>query len=126
MVGLHYTPFSHAVIANTILASRQSSRFAQIPRFYDELGRAGTQMIPAALANVVKMSNIEHFSAVEGCNYVAVKTKELTLKQILSVPCPTCGAATESPCELHTGAPRTGPHRDRRLAAAEAAEKKFR
>jgi hypothetical protein len=81
-------------------------------------------MKPAALANVLKMSNIEHFSAVERCNYVAVKTKELTLKQILSVPCPTCGAETEKACELHTGAPRTGPHRDRRLSAAEVVETK--
>jgi hypothetical protein len=80
-------------------------------------------MIPAALANVLKMSNIEHFSAVEGCNYVAVKTKDLTVKQILSVPCPTCGAATEKACELHTGARRTEPHRDRKLSAAEAAER---
>jgi len=53
-----------------------------------------------------------------------VKTKELTPKQILSVPCITCGAAVGEVCELHTGAPRTEPHRDRKLAAAEAAEAK--
>ena len=52
-----------------------------------------------------------------------VKSKELTLKQIASVPCPTCGAATEEPCELHTGARRSEPHRDRKLSAAEALEK---
>jgi hypothetical protein len=57
-------------------------------------------------------------------NRVAMKTKELTLKQILSVPCPTCGAATEESCELHSGAPRTEPHRDRKLSAAEAVETK--
>jgi hypothetical protein len=83
----------------------------------------GTQMNPAALANVLKMSNIEHFSAMEQCNYVAVKAKELTLKQILSVPCPTCGAAIEEACELHTGARRTEPHRNRKLSAAEAVER---
>ena len=55
-------------------------------------------------------------------HYVSVKTKELTRKQILSVPCPTCGAAIEEMCELHTGAPRTEPHRDRKLSAAEAVE----
>jgi hypothetical protein len=53
-----------------------------------------------------------------------VKTKELTRKQILSVPCPTCGAATEEACKLHTGALRTEPHRDRKLSAAEAVETK--
>jgi hypothetical protein len=70
------------------------------------------------------MSNIEHFPAMEMLDYVAVKTKELTTKQILSVPCPTCGAATEEPCELHMGALRTEPHRDRKLSAAEAVETK--
>jgi hypothetical protein len=52
-----------------------------------------------------------------------MKTKELTLKQILSVPCPTCGAATEEACELHTGALRNEPHRDRKLSAVEIVEK---
>ena len=51
-----------------------------------------------------------------------VKTKELTAKQILSVPCPTCGAATDKACELATGAPRHEPHRGRKLSAAEAIE----
>ncbi len=51
-----------------------------------------------------------------------VKTKELTPKQILSVPGTTCGAATGEACELHTGTLRTEPHRDRKLSAAEAVE----
>jgi len=76
------------------------------------------------LANVFKMSNIEHFSRFGTLHHVAVKTRELTRKQILSVPCPTCGAATEEACELHTGALRTEPHRDRKLSAAEAVETK--
>ena len=60
----------------------------------------------------------------ESLHYVVVKTRELTLKQISSVPCTTCGAAVDEACELHTGAPRTEPHRDRKLSAAEAIEKK--
>jgi hypothetical protein len=71
---------------------------------------------------MLKMSIIEHFSSCGTLSYVVMKTKELTLKQILSVPCPTCGAATEEACQLHTGALRTEPHRDRRLSAAEAVE----
>jgi len=55
-------------------------------------------------------------------HYAGMKSSELTLKQILSVPCATCGAAVGEVCELHTGAPRTEPHRDRKLSAAEAAE----
>jgi hypothetical protein len=70
------------------------------------------------------MSNIKHLSSCGTVHYVAVKTKELTKKQVLSVPCPTCGAATEEACELHTGALRNEPHRDRKLSAAEAVEKR--
>jgi hypothetical protein len=53
-----------------------------------------------------------------------VKTKELTPNEILSVPCPTCGAALDEGCVLHAGARRTEPHRDRKLSAAEAVETK--
>jgi hypothetical protein len=68
------------------------------------------------------MSNIEHFPVCGTVHHAVMKTKDLTLKQILSVPCPTCGAATKEACELHTGARRTEPHRDRKLSAAEAVE----
>jgi len=70
------------------------------------------------------MSTIERFSVVQSLHHVTVKAKELTLKQILTVPCATCGAAIGEVCELHTGAPRTEPHRDRKLSAAEAVETK--
>ena len=69
------------------------------------------------------MSIIEHLSGYGTLYYHVVKSKELTPKQILSVPCPTCGAAIKEPCELHTGALRTEPHRDRKLSAAEAVER---
>jgi hypothetical protein len=70
------------------------------------------------------MSIIEHFPSCGTLHYVVVKTKELTQAQILSVSCPTCGAAIEEACELHTGGLRTEPHRDRKLSAAEAVETK--
>jgi hypothetical protein len=75
------------------------------------------------LASVLKMSIIEHFPRRGTPYYGTVKTKDLTRKQILSVPCPTCGAAIEEACELHTGALRTEPHRDRKLSAADAVER---
>jgi len=65
------------------------------------------------------------FSRPEKLHDVGVKTRELTPKQVLSVPCTTCGAAIGEVCELHTGAPRTEPHRDRKLSAAEAVETKL-
>ena len=70
------------------------------------------------------MSNIEHFPAAERCIVQFMKTEELTLKQILSVPCTTCGAAIGEACELHTGALRTESHRDRKLSAADVVETK--
>ena len=81
-------------------------------------------MKPAACFNLLKMSNIEHFSRLGTLHYVVVKAKELTPEQILSVPCTTCGAAIGEVCELHSGAPRTEPHRDRKLSAADAVEAK--
>ncbi|MGB8064065.1 MAG: hypothetical protein WCF26_19390, partial [Candidatus Sulfotelmatobacter sp.] len=80
--------------------------------------------IPQADAIVLKMSNIEHFPASERCIVQFMKVKELTPKQILSVPCTTCGAAIGEACELHTGDLRTEPHRDRKLSAADAVEKR--
>jgi hypothetical protein len=77
------------------------------------------------LAKVLKMSNIEHFLAVGTLHHVVVKTKELTRKQMFSVPCPTCDAAIGEACTLHTGALRSEPHRDRKLSAAEAVETKL-
>jgi hypothetical protein len=69
----------------------------------------------------------EQYWASLGCNllhYLPVKNKELTPKQLISVPCNTCGAAIEEPCELHTGALRSEPHRDRKLSAADALDAK--
>jgi hypothetical protein len=45
--------------------------------------------------------------------------KELDRKKILVVHCPTCGASQGEECQLVTGQPRTEPHRDRRLIAAD-------
>jgi hypothetical protein len=52
--------------------------------------------------------------------YLLSVKRELSPKEVLAVPCPTCGAAPKEKCELSTGQPRTEPHRDRRLIAADA------
>jgi hypothetical protein len=49
-----------------------------------------------------------------------MKKKELTPEQLVSVPCPTCGVAVGERCVLHSGAPRSEPHVDRKLSAIEA------
>jgi len=48
-----------------------------------------------------------------------MKAKKPTLKEVQAVYCPTCGAGPGEKCELTTGHPRTQPHRDRRLIAAD-------
>jgi hypothetical protein len=53
-----------------------------------------------------------------------MKTKELGVKQINSVRCTTCGAATGEPCELHSGALRFEAYWDRKLSASDAVEAK--
>ena len=50
-----------------------------------------------------------------------MKIRELTPAQLISVPCPTCGARRKQKCTLSTGKLRKNPHRDRRLAASDAA-----
>jgi hypothetical protein len=53
-----------------------------------------------------------------------VKKKDRTPKQLSSIPCPTCGVAAGMRCVLNSGGPRSEPHVDRKLAAAEALEAK--
>jgi len=53
-----------------------------------------------------------------------MKKSELTRKQISSVTCPTCGVPTGKRCVLHSGAPRSEAHVERKCAAVEAIEGK--
>ncbi len=46
-----------------------------------------------------------------------VKKSELTPKHLSSVACPTCGVAAGQRCLRYSGAPRSEPHLDRKLAA---------
>ena len=52
-----------------------------------------------------------------------MKRSELSPKQILSVPCPVCGAAAGERCVLNSGLPRFESHADRKFAAIEFIEK---
>jgi hypothetical protein len=70
------------------------------------------------------MSNTEDFPAPEHSIIYSVKIKELTPKQALSMLCSTCGAAIDEVCELHSGAQRTEPHRERERCAAAAVDAK--
>jgi hypothetical protein len=59
---------------------------------------------------------IEHPCCRGTTHCVAMRVPQ---KSVLAVRCPTCGAKPGEKCELSTGLPRTEPHRDRRLGAAE-------
>jgi hypothetical protein len=52
-----------------------------------------------------------------------MKSRELTAKQLSAVPCPTCGVAAGNSCVLHSGAPRSAPHVDRKFCAMDAIER---
>jgi len=48
----------------------------------------------------------------QGCGwelpyFISVKKKELSIKQISRVPCPTCGSSAGEGCVLHSGGPRS-------------------
>jgi len=52
-------------------------------------------------------------------NNILVKPEKLTLKHILSVRCPMCGAKPKEKCTLSTGHPSSKTHLNRDLAAAQ-------
>ena len=49
--------------------------------------------------------------------------RDLTKKQLTSVPCPTCGVPVGHRCLLQAGGLRLEPHTDRKLSAAKAIER---
>jgi hypothetical protein len=55
---------------------------------------------------------------------MGMRKSDLSAKQLLAVRCPTCGVAPGERCVLHSGAPRSEAHTDRKFSAAEAIETK--
>jgi hypothetical protein len=53
-------------------------------------------------------------------NTIGVKTGQLALKRILSVPCPVCRAKSKEKCTLTTGHPSVKTHAKRAVEAAKA------
>jgi hypothetical protein len=62
--------------------------------------------------------NIDQRHSLDSRHYL-FRMKTISPRKILAIRCPTCGAAPGEKCELSTGLPRTTPHRDRRLIAAD-------
>jgi len=54
---------------------------------------------------------------------VTMKKSQLAPKESSTVPCPSCGVAAGMRCISYSGAVRTEPHVERKLAAIEAVEK---
>jgi len=71
-----------------------------------------------------RLSKMEQFSKSVKSHPTKMKKRELTPKQLSSVPCPTCGAARSKRCVLNSGVSRSKPHVDRKFAAIEAIERK--
>src|SRR5580698_3931497 len=53
-----------------------------------------------------------------------MRMKNVTPALLLSVPCPICEVAPGNPCVFHTGVPRSEPHLDRKMLAADDVEEK--
>src|SRR5258707_15332441 len=69
-----------------------------------------------------KMKQWFKLDCLSGADYCILSRmkRQLTAKQIFSVPCPTCSVSPGTPCERYSGAPRRQPHVDRRFVASEA------
>ena len=65
-----------------------------------------------------KLDQIRELRKARDSQYLGMSNR-LAMEQIRAVPCPTCAAESGEKCELNTGQPRTEPHRDRRLIAAD-------
>jgi len=70
------------------------------------------------LGKTIRLVKIDHSRIGIPEHHLSMK-KEPSPQQALAVQCPTCGAKPEEKCELASGQPRTDPHRDRRLIAAD-------
>jgi hypothetical protein len=56
--------------------------------------------------------------------HIRMRMRDLTSRQLFSVPCPRCDAPTGRICGLHSGGLRFEPHLDRKLLAIETVERK--
>jgi len=86
--------------------------------------KAGANANPSIMSVVVSTflstcAKLTIFLFGIAASLTTVKVRKPPLKQIQTVHCPTCGAGPGEKCELTSGRPRTKPHRDRRLIAAD-------
>jgi hypothetical protein len=88
------------------------------------IGRAGSDRFIDRNLTILRMSPMEQIYGRVPAQHIRMRMKDLTSRQLFSVHCPRCGAATGHLCELHSGGVRFEPHLDRKLAAAEAVETK--
>ena len=73
---------------------------------------------------VPTVCQMEQFCGSFCNNLIRMRIVRLTKKQLSSVPCPTCGVPAGHRCLLQAGGLRFEPHTRRRVAAAEAIERK--
>jgi len=65
---------------------------------------------------------IEQFFRIRKPYLFTMRLEDLTPELVVSVPCPTCGAASERPCLLYSGDPHIDSHIERKFYAAETIE----
>jgi hypothetical protein len=96
---------------------RYRTRNWRVPRNVPPLSQVGVQ-------SSVPCSELDSLTATSCRTLSEMKKSELTPKQVASVRCPTCGVPAGKCCVMHSGAPRSESHVDRKFAAIEASERK--
>ena len=66
-----------------------------------------------------QMFKTEQFYSQSCQTILGMEKKDLTVKQLSSVDCPTCGVSAGIRCILSSGSLRSSPHVNRKVAAAE-------
>jgi hypothetical protein len=89
------------------------------------LGSSSDLVFPSAISNFGRIETSPEFNSFS-TRFVtlstAMRVKDLTRVQFLSVPCPTCGAGLAKCCLNSSGDERTEPHLGRKLSAVEIVE----
>jgi hypothetical protein len=118
------SPLDSAKRENSILLSERTRSLPGVKRksVAASLGSSSDLVFPSAISNFGRIETSPEFNSFS-TRFVtlstAMRVKDLTRVQFLSVPCPTCGAGSAKCCLNSSGDERTEPHLGRKLFVVE-------
>ena len=112
----------HPILGAASLSSTSHESPATLPEWQAQSRRASCNCPALGIFNKHVQNGTDFPQFLEYSS--EVRLKDLTPRQVSSIPCPTCGVPAGKRCLLHSGSPRTEPHIERKLSAAEALEAK--